>query len=137
MEQISTKQNYEILNWALILALAINIAFRLIFLYQYWFLIGTGEKMGYLLWIVVFAGCCWGISKKVSIDYAIVGLIFAGFLLEAITASDFASKFSSELLLNTVKLVDTLAVVILAIYIWGKFYKFKIDIKKDKNLSSK
>jgi hypothetical protein len=136
MEQNLSSKNYEILNWALILALVMNIVFRIIFLYQNWSL-SEVEKIGYIIWIIVFISCCWGIYRKVSINYAIVGLIFAGFLLESATANDFWARFSSGLLLNTVKLLDALAVIILAIYIWGKLYKFKIAIKKDENIINK
>jgi len=125
LEQKPKSQIFEILNWILIVALMINVVYKL-----YNFISWLPQiDFWLIIWTIVVASFCYEIYQKNPFDYAAVSIIFLGFLLEALSA-DFISQYYNNFAINTIMLIDYIIIIILSLFIWGKYFNFKIEFKK-------
>jgi len=130
MGQNLSKQNFKILNWVLIVALLAHIIFRVIALYQSWSVNGMAMNIGFIVWIVILLSFCWNLFKEVSFYYFVVGGFAVVVSSEIFTNGEFISKLSGWSALNWIQSLDLLVIAVMAIYIWAKYYKFELLVKK-------
>jgi hypothetical protein len=127
-QKLETKpknQIFEILNWILIVALMINVIYK-VYNFISWL---PQIDFWLIIWTIVVASFCYEIYKKNPFDYAAVSLIFIGFLLEALS-NDFIGQFYNNFAINTIMSIDYIIIIILSLFIWGKYFNFKIEFRK-------
>ena len=130
MDQDLSKKNFKIFNWVLIIALLAHIILRVIALYQSW---ATNEMLmnGLLIfWIIILLSFWWKLFKEESFYYFVIGGFTVAILSDILSSEKVISNLASLSILNWIQIIDLLVVTCVAIYIWAKFFKFELLVKK-------
>ena len=123
---------YRLLHVVLLVFLVINFLIRAQFIFANRALLGFIGVLGGLLGLAIGAGFIFMLIKKYPSVYMLLGLVFGISWLRRFLSGEIWDLFRDFSLGIFLKNMPSLIIAVLAIYIWGKYYKFQFSYSRGK-----
>ncbi|MFC1598882.1 hypothetical protein ACFL2U_02675 [Patescibacteria group bacterium] len=120
-------QKFEILNKILLITLAIWVVARIISLYTLYNVNGEINTIA-IIGFLIYASFIPGIYKKKVTIYAAASVFFLVGFMEWLTSGAIIERVNSYNVFEWLGVVSLFISTLLIIYIWGKKYKFKLQL---------